>query len=66
MFSSASLIQKEEDIFCTKHVLRAFIKVRIICPRIYNQPVTELRFQISVELILSAHYVPSIFRENAI
>ena len=43
-FSSASFIQREEHIFCTKHVLRAYIKVKIISPRISSQPVKELRF----------------------
>lgn len=42
--SSASFIQREEHIFCTKHVLRAYIKVKIISPRISSQPVKELRF----------------------
>ena len=55
-FPSASFAQREEHIFCMKHVLRPFIKVKIICPRIFNQPGKELRLKVW----------PGIVGENAI
>ena len=55
-FPSASFAQREEHIFCMKHVLRPFIKVKIICPRIFYQPGKEVRLQIW----------PGIVGENAV